>query len=67
LFGAVYGLAVALAPAYNEERYVASVLVRLLRQVDRVIVCDDGSADLTGEMAEALDAMGVGMIRVRRV
>ena len=25
----------------------ASVLVRLLRQVGRVIVCDDGSVDLT--------------------
>jgi len=42
VFGAVSGLVVALAPAYNEEHYVASVLVRLLKQVDRVIVCDDG-------------------------
>ena len=61
------GLVVALVPAYNEEHYVASVLVRLREYVDRVIVCDDGSVDLAGEMAEALDAVGVGMIRVRRV
>ena len=37
------GLVVALVPAYNEEHYVASVLVRLMKVVDRVIVCDDGS------------------------
>ena len=37
------GLVVALVPAYNEESYVASVLVRLMGQVDRVVVCDDGS------------------------
>ena len=61
------GLVVALVPAYNEEHYFASVPVRLMRQVDRVIVCDDGSVDLTGEMAEAMGAVGVGMIRVRRV
>jgi len=47
LFGFdVSGLAVAPVPAYNEESYIASVLVRLLRQVDRVIVCDDGSAGI---------------------
>jgi len=46
-------------PAYNEEHYVASVLVRLLKQVDRVIVCDDGSVDLTGDIAEAMGAVVV--------
>ena len=53
------GLVVALVPAFNEERYVASVLVRLRACVDRVIVCDDGSLDLTGEIAEALGAVVV--------
>ncbi len=38
-------LLVALVSAFNEERYVASVLVRLRECVDRVIVCDDGSAN----------------------
>ncbi len=28
----------------------------MLGQVDRVIVCDDGSVDLTGEMTEDLGA-----------
>ncbi len=37
-------MAVALVPTFNEEHYVASVLVRLMRQADRVIVRDDGSA-----------------------
>ena len=46
--------------AFNEERYVASVLVRLRECVDRVIVCDDGSVDLTGDIAEAL---GVTVVR----
>jgi hypothetical protein len=32
-------LIVALVPAFNEEGYVASVLVRLMRVVDGVIVC----------------------------
>jgi len=50
------GLVVALVPAFNEERYVASVLVRLMKVVDRVIVCDDGSVDLTEEIAEAMGA-----------
>ena len=45
--------------AFNEERYVASVLVRLRECVDRVIVCDDGSVDLTGDIAEAIGAVVV--------
>jgi len=53
---------VALVPAFNEESYIASVLSRLFRQVDRVIVCDDGSVDLTGEIAEAIGSVGVGMM-----
>ena len=52
-------MAVALVPAYNEEGYIASVLVRLMVQVGGVIVCDDGSADLTGEIAEAMGAVVV--------
>ena len=53
----------ALMPAFDEERYVASVLVRLLREVDKVIVCDDGSMDLTGDIAEA---MGATVVRHER-
>jgi len=46
---------VACIPAYNEERTIGAVLVRTLRYVDRVVVCDDGSGDLTGYIAEELD------------
>lgn len=45
----------ALVPAYKEI-CVASALVRLMRQVDGVIVCDDGSVDLAGETTEVLGA-----------
>jgi len=34
----VSGLVVALVPAYNEEHYVASVLVRLREYVDVMII-----------------------------
>ncbi|RLE64057.1 MAG: hypothetical protein DRJ47_08620 [Thermoprotei archaeon] len=47
---------VALIPAYNEENSIAGVVLRVQRQVDKVIVCDDGSRDLTGEIAERLGA-----------
>ena len=40
------GLAVAPVPAFNDEFYVASAPVRLMKQVDRVIVCDEGSAGI---------------------
>jgi len=42
---------VACIPAYDEERTMGAVLVRVLRYVDRVAVCDDGSGDLSGEIA----------------
>ena len=61
------GSVVALVPAFNEESYVASVLVRLREYVDRVIVCDDGSVDLTGDIAEAMRSVMVSMMGVRRV
>jgi len=45
---------VACIPAYNEERTMGAVLVRTLRYVDRVVVCDDGFRDLTGAFAGEL-------------
>jgi glycosyltransferase involved in cell wall biosynthesis len=42
---------VACIPAFNEERAIGGVVVRAMRYVDRVVVCDDGSGDLTGETA----------------
>jgi len=35
-------LIVACIPAYNEEKTIASVVVRTMRHADMVVVCDDG-------------------------
>ena len=45
---------VACIPAFNEERTIAKVVNRTQKHADKVIVCDDGSTDLTGEIAEKL-------------
>ena len=42
---------VACIPAYNEEKTIGGVVVRAMKYVDRVVVCDGGSTDLTGEVA----------------
>lgn len=47
---------IAAIPAYNEEKTIASVIVLTQKHVDRVIVCDDGSTDMTGKIAEKLGA-----------
>ena len=49
-------LVVAGIPAYNEERTIAKVVVVSLRQVDKVVVCNDGSTDMTGIIASKLGA-----------
>lgn len=43
---------IAVIPAYNEERFVASVVLKTRRYVDIVIVVDDGSQDATAELAQ---------------
>jgi glycosyltransferase involved in cell wall biosynthesis len=47
---------IACIPAYNEEKTIAKVLLKTKKYVDKVIVCDDGSTDMTAEIAEALGA-----------
>ena len=54
--GPVSLLVVAGIPAYNEERTIAKVVVVSLRQVDKVVVCNDGSTDMTGIIASKLGA-----------
>jgi glycosyltransferase involved in cell wall biosynthesis len=49
-------LIVACIPAYNEEKTIARVIIQTQKHVDTVIVCDDGSTDLTGEIAQKLGA-----------
>lgn len=49
-------LIVACIPAFNEEKTIARVVVVAQRFVDWVVVCDDGSNDLTANIAEKLGA-----------
>jgi glycosyltransferase involved in cell wall biosynthesis len=49
----------AVIPAYNEERFIGSVVLKAHRYVDIVIVVDDGSTDATAEIAEAAGAIVV--------
>ena len=44
-------------PAYNEEKNIASIITKLKNITDSIIVCDDGSSDLTGKIASDLGAM----------
>src|ERR1022692_5110080 len=47
---------VACIPAFNEEEHIASVILGVRPHVEKIIVCDDGSHDMTSEIAEALGA-----------
>tara|TARA_B110000495_G_C23038140_1_gene620951 strand:- start:2229 stop:3113 length:885 start_codon:yes stop_codon:yes gene_type:complete len=44
-------------PAYNEEKNIAKIILELKKVVDDVIVCDDGSSDLTGQISEKMGAV----------
>ncbi|MFW5748135.1 MAG: glycosyltransferase family 2 protein [Chloroflexota bacterium] len=50
---------VAVIPAYNEERFIGSVVLKAREYVDHVIVVDDGSADCTAEIARMAGAIVV--------
>ena len=41
------GMVGVLIPAYNEERFIGSVVLKALQYSDEVIVVDDGSSDDT--------------------
>ncbi|MBA7507633.1 Undecaprenyl-phosphate 4-deoxy-4-formamido-L-arabinose transferase [subsurface metagenome] len=43
-------------PAYNEERYIGSVILKAQQYADEVIVLDDGSIDDTSEIARLAGA-----------
>ena len=44
-------------PAYNEEKNIAGIITKLKKYADSIIVCDDGSSDLTREISEGLGAI----------
>jgi len=46
-------------PAFNEEGNIAKVVLQARKHADLVVVCDDGSSDMTGEIAESLGAVVV--------
>jgi len=46
-------------PAYNEERNIASIVLKLKKIADKIIVCNDGSSDLTGEICDNLDVITI--------
>lgn len=47
---------IALVPAYNEEKDIGSVVRSLFHHVDRVVVIDDCSSDMTGYVAQEAGA-----------
>ena len=44
-------------PAFNEEKNIASIITKLMNITDSIIVCNDGSSDLTSEIAEKMGVM----------
>jgi len=46
-------------PAYNEEKNIASIIIKLKKITDTIIVCDDGSTDLTSKIASELGAITI--------
>jgi glycosyltransferase involved in cell wall biosynthesis len=43
-------------PAYNEDRFIGSLVLKLRSQDHQILVIDDGSTDATPELAEAAGA-----------
>ncbi len=46
-------------PAFNEEDNIAKIIIKLKEITDSIIVCDDGSSDATGRIAQDLGALVV--------
>lgn len=47
---------IAVIPAYNEERFIGSLVLAVQAHVDEVVVIDDGSRDRTAEIARLAGA-----------
>ena len=46
-------------PAYNEEKNIAPIIQKLHSIVDQIIVCNDGSSDNTGKIAEKMGVVTI--------
>ena len=46
-------------PAFNEEKNIAAIVIKLKKKYDHVLVCDDGSSDMTHDIASSLGAIVV--------
>ena len=44
-------------PAFNEEKNIASIITKLSTIADTILVCNDGSTDLTATIAEKIGAV----------
>ena len=44
-------------PAFNEEKNIAGIIIKLADITDAIIVCNDGSSDLTSNIAEKMGAV----------
>jgi len=45
---------IAGVPAYNEEKRIAAIVTKLKDVVDGIIICNDGSSDLTSQIVKGL-------------
>ena len=43
-------------PAFNEEKNIAQIITKLIKKFDHILVCDDGSSDMTATIASSLGA-----------
>ena len=50
-------------PAYNEEKNIASIIMKLKKITDHIIVCNDGSTDMTEEIAKELNVVVISHSR----
>lgn len=46
-------------PAYNEEKNIAGIITKLKKITEFIIVCDDGSKDLTKEISENMGVITI--------
>jgi glycosyltransferase involved in cell wall biosynthesis len=46
-------------PAFNEEKNISSIIIKLKQITETIIVCDDGSTDLTSKIASELGAITI--------